>query len=149
MKKTTILLAAFLCAVSLSAKELKVLMIGNSFSNSVKTFLPKVVQSSGKHTLILGSASIGGCSLERHCSNIDKEQKDTTKTADLEAALAEKSEKLLALEAEIEKLRADLIYQNKAERVAYAHTNTFFIMEEKMGRFYRDAMYASEPKIGI
>ena len=80
---------------------------------------------------------------------LDKEKNDTTKTAELEAALAEKSEKLLALEAEIEKLRADLVYQNKAERVAYAHTNTFFIMEEKMGRFYRDAMYASEPKIGI
>ena len=76
MKKTTLLLAVLLCTVSVSAKELKVLMIGNSFSNSVKQYLPKVAASAKKHTLILGSASIGGCSLQKHCANIDKEQKD-------------------------------------------------------------------------
>ena len=66
------------------------------------------------------------------------------------AAQAEEAEKALAqARAEIEKLRADLIQQNRSERIAYAHTNTFFIMEEKMGRFYRDAMYASESKIGL
>ena len=87
--------------------------------------------------------------LEKAKTLSDETQQQTVRSAELEAALAEKSEELRAAQAEIEKLRADLIYQNKAERVAYAHTNTFFIMEEKMGRFYRDAMYGSEQKIGI
>ena len=76
MKKVILFFAALLCVVSLSAKELKVLMIGNSFSNSVQVCFPKVVKASGKHKLILGSASIGSCTFERHCANIDKEQKD-------------------------------------------------------------------------
>ena len=76
MKKYVIFFLVLLCAAGVSAKELKVLMIGNSFSNSVKRYFPQVTAASGKHKLILGSASIGGCSLQRHCSNIDKEQKD-------------------------------------------------------------------------
>lgn len=76
MKKTLLFLAVLCCAAGLSAKELKVLMIGNSFSNSVKQFLPKVVEAGKKHSLLLGSASIGGCSLQKHCANIDKEQAD-------------------------------------------------------------------------
>ena len=66
-----------------------------------------------------------------------------------ENALNAKEEELLAAQKEIEKLRADLIYQDRTERIAYAHTNTFFIKEEKMGRFYRDAMYASDTKTGF
>ena len=76
MKKSCILLLALLCCAGLSAKELKVLMIGNSFSNSVKTYLPKVTASSGKHKIVLGGVSIGSCTLERHCDNFEKEQKD-------------------------------------------------------------------------
>jgi hypothetical protein len=76
MKKTLFLLTALVCAAGLSAKELKVLMIGNSFSRSVTQFLPQVVEAGKKHTLLLCSASIGGCSLQKHCANIDKEQKD-------------------------------------------------------------------------
>ena len=76
MKKTFFLLTALLCAAGLAAKELKVLMIGNSFSRSVTQFLPQVVKAGKKHTLLLASASIGGCSLQKHCANIDKEQKD-------------------------------------------------------------------------
>ena len=76
MKKILMLVAVFCCIAGVSAKELKVLMIGNSFSNSVKQYLPKVTESAKKHTLILGSASIGGCSLQKHCAHIDKEQKD-------------------------------------------------------------------------
>ena len=71
------------------------------------------------------------------------------KSEELEQTLHEKEEELLAVQKEIEKLRADLIYQDRTERVAYAHTNTFFIKEEKMGRFYRDAMYASDTKTGF
>jgi len=76
-KKTLFLIAALLCAGTLlDAKELKVLMIGNSFSNSVLTYLPRIVQMSGKHQLKLANAYIGGCTLERHCANIDKEKTD-------------------------------------------------------------------------
>ena len=75
MKKILLLSAALLCAGTLlDAKELKVLMIGNSFSNSVLTYLPKIVQMSGKHHLKLANAYIGGCTIERHCENIDKEK---------------------------------------------------------------------------
>ena len=87
--------------------------------------------------------------LENEKTNSKAVQKHNAKIAALEAALAEKSAELLAVQAEIEKLRGDLVYQNRMERVAYAHTNTFFIKEEKMGRFYRDAIYGSEQKIGI
>ena len=78
MKKALFLIAALLCAGTLlDAKELKVLMIGNSFSNSViHGYLPKIVKMSGKHQLKLANAYIGGCTLERHCANIDKEKTD-------------------------------------------------------------------------
>ena len=63
-----------LCCV-LSAKELKVLMIGNSFSNSVGVYLPKIVKASG-HKLELTSANIGSCSLEQHSENLIAAEKD-------------------------------------------------------------------------
>ncbi len=61
----------FAMAFSVNAKELKVLMIGNSFSNSVNVFLPKLVKAEGKHTLILEQAMIGGCTLERHIKELN------------------------------------------------------------------------------
>ena len=74
MKK--IVLFALMMGVlgSLSAKELKVLMIGNSFSNSVLAFLPSMVEAGKTHKLKLANAYIGGCTIERHCSNIDAEK---------------------------------------------------------------------------
>lgn len=69
---TFLLVCCALC--TLSAKELKVLMIGNSFSASVHRYLPKIVEAGKQHKLLLGNAYIGGCTLERHCSNIDAEK---------------------------------------------------------------------------
>ena len=46
-------------------KSLKVLNIGNSFSNSLKVFFPDVVASAGCE-LQLEAASHGGCELHRH-----------------------------------------------------------------------------------
>ena len=60
----------------LSAKELKVLMIGNSFSISVGRYLPKIVSSVPGNRLELTSAYIGGCPLERHSQNLRKAEKD-------------------------------------------------------------------------
>ena len=64
---------AALCAFASSAKdvsgpELKVLMIGNSFSICNTRQMPQIAQSMGKK-LDLASLFIGGCSLERHWSN--------------------------------------------------------------------------------
>ena len=73
MKKIFLLLIIS-CTVPLSAKELKVLMIGNSFSQSVLKYLPKIVEAGKQHKLLLANAYIGGCTLERHCSNIDAEK---------------------------------------------------------------------------
>ena len=99
MKRNIILLTVLCLIAGVSAKELKVLMIGNSFSNSVKIYFPKVVQASGKHTLILGSASIGGCTLQRHCQNIDKELKDPEFRAYTFTCTGEKSQKKSVTEA--------------------------------------------------
>ena len=59
----------------LGAKELKVLMVGNSFSDSVGIYLPKIVKASG-NKLELTGAFIGSCSLEQHSNNLIKAEKD-------------------------------------------------------------------------
>ena len=56
--------------------ELKVLMIGNSFSISCLDHLPKVALSCGVD-LDLASLYIGGCSMERHWENIQKAETDS------------------------------------------------------------------------
>ena len=71
--KVRILLAGLLLWTGigqLSAKELKVLMIGNSFSASVGKNLPQVVHSFPGYSLELTGVHIGGCSLERHAQNL-------------------------------------------------------------------------------
>ena len=55
--------------------HLKVLMIGNSFSISCLTHLPQVAADGGQK-LDLGSLYIGGCSLERHATNVIAELRD-------------------------------------------------------------------------
>ena len=74
MKKIVLIALACCGVLSLSAKELKVLMIGNSFSNSIFTYLPRMVEAGKTHKLKLANAYIGGCTLERHCRNIDAEK---------------------------------------------------------------------------
>ena len=59
----------------LNAKDLKVLMIGNSFSDCVGKYLPQIVKSSG-HKLELTSAYVSGCSLEQHSKNFAAAEKD-------------------------------------------------------------------------
>jgi hypothetical protein len=76
MKKIVLIALACCGVLSLSAKELKVLMIGNSFSNSLFTYLPKMVEAGKTHKLKLANAYIGGCTLERHCRNVDAEKTD-------------------------------------------------------------------------
>ena len=56
-------------------QSLKILNIGNSFSNSLKVFLPDVVASAGCE-LQLEAASHGGCELHRHWKYISDEESD-------------------------------------------------------------------------
>ena len=55
--------------------HLKVLMIGNSFSLSCLAYLPQIAAGCGQK-LDLGSLYIGGCSLERHMTNVAAERAD-------------------------------------------------------------------------
>ena len=50
-------------------KTLKVLAIGNSFSNDTTEYLYDVAQAEGVTEIILGRLYYGGCSLERHVNN--------------------------------------------------------------------------------
>jgi len=59
-----------------SGKDLKVLMVGNSFSVCVGVYLPSIVNSSPKHSLELTSAYIGGCTLKKHADNLKKAETD-------------------------------------------------------------------------
>ena len=69
MKHVLIFLFAALCCM-LSAKELKVLAIGNSFSeDAVEEHLSSLAQAEGL-TVVIGNMYIGGCSLQRHANNI-------------------------------------------------------------------------------
>jgi len=61
---------------SLGAKELKVLMIGNSFSQCVGKYLPQIVNSVPGHKLELTGAFIGGCPLERHANNLKQAEEN-------------------------------------------------------------------------
>ncbi|AWI10524.1 DUF4886 domain-containing protein [Ereboglobus luteus] len=47
----------------------KVLTIGNSFANDATSFLPQIVESTGRQ-LVLFRANLGGCSLERHARHL-------------------------------------------------------------------------------
>lgn len=75
MKKVLFFLLVSLCSI-LSAKELRVLAIGNSFSASAVRSLPNLAASVPGCRLILTGASIGGCSLERHWNEWRKAEKD-------------------------------------------------------------------------
>jgi len=50
-------------------KTLKVLAIGNSFSNNTTKYLYDIAKSEGVENIVLGRLYIGGCSLSRHVSN--------------------------------------------------------------------------------
>ena len=75
--KVVCLLVFLLAAtVQLAAKELKVLMIGNSFSRCVGVYLPRLVNAENKHHLILTSAYIGGCPLHKHHAKLLEAEKE-------------------------------------------------------------------------
>lgn len=50
---------------AINTRPLQVFMVGNSFASNATQFLPQLAQEGG-HPLQLGSARIGGCSLQTH-----------------------------------------------------------------------------------
>ena len=75
MKKVLVLSFVALCCM-LSARELKVLTIGNSFSASAARSFPWVTASVPGCRVILTGANIGGCSLERHWNEWSKAEQN-------------------------------------------------------------------------
>lgn len=71
MKKLFVMLL-ICCAAVASAKELSILMIGNSYSLPLTKTLHHIVKASGKHKVYLASCYIGGCSLRTHWANVKK-----------------------------------------------------------------------------
>lgn len=69
-KKTILIFLAFyISVVSVYAKQIKLLAIGNSFSDdAVEHYLPGLAEANGD-TIIIGNMYIGGCSLEEHYDN--------------------------------------------------------------------------------
>ncbi len=53
-------------------KPINILMIGNSFSESVLAYFPKMVEMDGTINMRLRQAYIGGCTIERHLKEYDK-----------------------------------------------------------------------------
>ena len=46
---------------------LRILGIGNSFTDDGMMYLPQLLEAAGIRNVVLGRLYIGGCSLERHC----------------------------------------------------------------------------------
>lgn len=72
MIRIIILTLAFSLAtvISVASEPLKVLALGNSFSqDAIEQYLHELAQADGKE-LIIGNMYIGGCSLERHYNNM-------------------------------------------------------------------------------
>jgi hypothetical protein len=74
MKKTLYFLLFYLFTfLPLSAKLIKVLAIGNSFSqDAIEQYLYELAQAQGD-SLVIGNAYIGGCSIDRHYTNMVKD----------------------------------------------------------------------------
>lgn len=70
MKKTVVLFLTILLSVTLIyAKQIKLLAIGNSFSDdAIEHYLYGLAKANGD-SIIIGNMYIGGCSLERHYKN--------------------------------------------------------------------------------
>lgn len=84
MNKTlfrTSLILVFILTIAgqLNAQQtLRVLLIGNSFSQNASRFLPQIAKEGGVD-LVFGHAEMGGCSLKRHWDSVLVNNADTTK----------------------------------------------------------------------
>ena len=87
MKRTFIAAIFAFCAIFMGAQNhfenyplpqnpdtLRILAVGNSFSDDGTEYVPALLEAAGIHNVIIARLYIGGCSLERHC----KEYADNT-----------------------------------------------------------------------
>ena len=87
MKRLVLIATALLAAMAMYAQgsfenyplpqnpdTLRILAVGNSFSDDGTEYLPALLEGAGIHNVIVARLYIGGCSLERHC----KEYADNT-----------------------------------------------------------------------
>ena len=74
MRKIVFLLVCLFTYLPLSAKVIKVLAVGNSFSqDAVEQYLYELAAAQGD-SLIIGNAYIGGCSIDTHYNNLLNEK---------------------------------------------------------------------------
>lgn len=55
---------------------LRILAIGNSFSDDGTEYLPNLLEAAGIHNVIVARLYIGGCTLQRHCNGYETGAKD-------------------------------------------------------------------------
>ena len=67
---TALLLFLLLALATAQAETVKVLSVGNSFSQNAQKFFTQITEASG-NTTIAKNAMIGGCDLERHMRHVD------------------------------------------------------------------------------
>ena len=85
MKRTFCLLFSLIFCLCLGAQErfvnyplpsepdtLKILAVGNSFSDDGTEYLPGLLEAAGIRNVIVARLYIGGCTLERHCREYDE-----------------------------------------------------------------------------
>lgn len=61
--------AAYTVTVEKETRTLKLLMIGNSFSQDTVNWLPQIAKSVGFTNVVIGNLVIGGCTLNTHYNN--------------------------------------------------------------------------------
>lgn len=71
-----LLLVLLCCSLQAEENVIRVLGIGNSFTNNAFQFLDEISAASPTHRLELGRAVIGGCSLERHVRHFKEHEDD-------------------------------------------------------------------------
>ena len=60
---------------------LRILAVGNSFSDDGTEYLPGLLEAAGIHNVIVARLYIGGCTLERHCKEYAEGRRTTSITS--------------------------------------------------------------------
>ena len=89
MKRLVLIVTALMAAIAMSAQgsfenyplpqnpdTLRILAVGNSFSDDGTEYLPALLEAAGIHNVIVARLYIGGCSLERHCREYSEGKAD-------------------------------------------------------------------------
>jgi len=66
---------AIMACGAADAKTVKLLAVGNSFSNNALTYFQEIVKAAG-HEAVVGHAMIGGCDFDRHVRHAEAYEKD-------------------------------------------------------------------------